>query len=439
MQVEIHGQIDLNEIEESAGVIFARQKETAQNGHFSDELYNNLPKLIKDGTDILKGNDREVFLVGSLAALSSVLPNIQAIYDGQAIESNLYLFLYGSYGSGKGALRYSRNIVSPVHGYLRTTEPQEIQGEPKPKKKLLFLPANSSKSGLIELLDANGKGLIFETESDSLTDILNQDYGRFSDILRMAYHHETISFYRRLDKEYYDIDFPRLSVLLSGTPGQLRKLIPSVENGLFSRFCYFGLESEPNFKNVFDTSNGDLNRHFYLIGERFLPLFVNLTRQTEPAIFELKSHQKAEFLAYFQNLKTALIETYGDTMAGSVNRFGVQFFRLAMIYTTLRILETGDVSQKMQCTDIDYQNAILTMDAFIWHALNIYDSMAVNNLEELPENKKAFYKALTTEFKTVQAVQLGQEYNISESTVKRFIDNRQLFEYVRHGIYKKKK
>ena len=428
MEVNIHGQIDLNNFE----------GKTAQPGHFSDELYNNLPDIIKDGTDVLSGNDKEVFLVGSLAALSSILPNILAIYDGQAIESNLYLFLYGNFGSGKGALRFARNTVSPVHRYLKETQQAPAPGsDQQPETKLLILPGNSSKSGLIELIASNGRGLIFESESDSLTDILKQDYGNFSDILRKAYHHENISFYRRLNKEYFDIESPKLSVLLSGTPGQLKKLIPGVENGLFSRFCYFGLESEPTFKNVFDTSNGDLNKHFYDIGERVLSLFSRLEQLSEPVNFELTSHQKADFLAYFQNLKTSLIETYGDTMAGSVNRFAVQFFRISMLLTSLRLFENGSFERKFQCPEIDYQNAKLIMDVFSWHALNIYDSMAVNNLDKLPENKKAFYESLRKEFKTAEAVLVGQKYDISESTVKRFIDNRQLFNYVRHGIYTK--
>lgn len=428
MEVQITDKIDLNQLEE-----------TSTRGHFTEELYRNLPDLIKDGISVLNGNDKEVFLVSSLAVLSSCLPNLSATYDGQAIESNLYLFLYGPFGTGKGAAVYARNLVNPVHKYLReqllTPEPGTNE---QPQTKLHIIPANSSKSGAIELLARNGRGLIFESEADTLTDILKQDYGNFSDVLRKAYHHENISFYRRINKEYIDIESPKLSVLLSGTPSQLRRLIPSVENGLFSRFCYFGLEPEPAFKNVFDTSKGDLNKYFTGIGTDVLELYKGLEQLPQPLIFDLQDHQKAEFLDYFQMVKTSLIDTYGDVMAGSVNRFGVQFFRIAMLLTSLRIIETGELPLKIECSDQDYNNTKLIMDVFTWHALNVYDSMAVSNLDNLPVNKRTFYEALPTEFQTFEAVRLGLVFDISESTVKRFIDNRQLFEYVRHGQYKRK-
>lgn len=430
-EVILSDNIDLNDFDKAT-------PETT--GHFTNELYDSLPGILQDGTNVLSGNDKEVFLVGSLTALSSVLPNFQTTYDGQAVESNLYTFLYGNYGSGKGALRYARNLVSPVHKYLRETETIPEGSDQQPQKLLLFIPANSSKSGVIELLErTKGKGLIFETEADTLTDILRQDYGNFSDILRSAYHHETISLYRRLNKEYVDMDKPKLSVLLSGTPKQLRKLIPTIENGLFSRFSYFGLESELSFKNVFDTSKGDLNKHFYDIGERLLELYKYLDSLSEPLVFELQGHQKAEFLSYFQELKRSLIETYGDTMAGSVNRFGMQFIRVAMILTALRNFETGEFNTLNYCNDLDFDNAKQIIEVFTWHTLNIYDSMAAKSLEDLPDNKQAFYKALSFEFTTSQAVNVGEEYELSKSTVNRFIDNLQLFENVKHGHYRKTK
>ncbi len=436
MEVKIHGQIDLNQPEER----------TAKPGHFTKELFNNLPGILKAGTDVLTGNDRDVFLVSALAAISSVLPNYQTIYDGKPIESNLYIFLLGNYGSGKGAASYAHTIVRPVHNYLRAKEPPpELNKDGSIKKQVrivLFLPANSSKSGVIELLANSGnKGLIFETESDTLTGMLKQDYGDWSNILRMAYQHEPITFYRRKDSEYHDITDTKLSVLLTGTPGQLRKLIPSAENGLFSRFNYFLLESEPNFKNVFDTSKSDLTRHFYEIGEQVLELYTGYLESAEtPLKFSFTEPQKIETLKYFGELKEELINTYGDIMAGSVNRFGLQFTRIAMVLTALRNYENDSFSKVNYCNDIDYQSTKKLMEVFIWHALNIFDNMAnTSNLEDLTEVKKAFYNTLPVEFKTSEAVTLAEQFGLSESTVKRFIDNVEFFENLRHGQYKKRK
>lgn len=433
MDVKFHGQIDLNEVVE------------VKDGHFSAALYNNLPALLRAGTDVLHGNDKEVYLVSALAAISSVLPKYHTNYDGREVFANLYMFLVGSYGSGKGAAIYAHIIVRLVHKALRATEPPpetDKNGDVKKQVRIVhFLPANSSKSGLIELLANNqNKAYIHETEADTLTGILKQDYGDFSDLLRAAYHHETVTFYRRKDNEYHDIEEPKLSILLTGTPGQLRKFMPNLENGLLSRFNYFLLESELGFKNVFDTSKNDLTRHFYQIGEQILNLYQYLNSNSQPLNFEFTEPQKAEFLAHFQKLKTELVETFGDSMAGIVNRFGLQFTRLAMILTALRNFENGQLETVNYCQDIDFQNAMELMDVFVWHALNVYEDIANNGtLESLTEQKRAYYNALPKEFKTSEAVELAEQYSLAERTVKRFIQKKQLFEYLKHGQYKKRK
>ena len=66
--------------------------------------------------------------------------------------------------------------------------------------------------------DNDGKGLIFETEGDTIAGAFKSDYSNYSDGFRKAFHHETISYCRRTDREYVDIEFPCLSAMLSGTP-----------------------------------------------------------------------------------------------------------------------------------------------------------------------------------------------------------------------------
>jgi hypothetical protein len=437
MEINITDKLDLNNLADTD----TSETDTGDtSGHFSEEVYKDLPAVIRSGTERLTTTDKEVFFVGSLAVLSSLLPNIQAVYDGSRIEANLYLFLYGNYGGGKGALKYCSKLAAPVHKYLKEL-PAEVDPDTgqTSAKKLHYLPANSSKSGLIELLATNGRGLIFETEADSLTDILKQDYGNFSDILRQAYHHETIRFYRRLNKEFFEIEEPKLSVLLSGTPGQLKKLVPGVESGLFSRFLYFGLEADHQFKNVFDTSGGDLQSHFNEIGAQILPLYTWLTQLPEPYIFRLQTDQEAEFLAYFQDLKNTLIDTYGDSLAGSVNRFAIQFFRIAMILTTIRAYADSELRPVLYCYDIDFKNAQKIMEVFIYNALQIFDSLAAQNLDSLPQNKQQFFAELPEEFTTDQAIKKGLELKFSERTVTNYLQDRQLFDYVKYANYKKRK
>src|SRR5690606_26699081 len=118
------------------------------------------------------------------------------------------------------------NLVNPVHKQKREqskTLKQQHQVEmatynmnkgksetmekpSKPPERMLFIPANNSVTGVYQLISDNeGRGLIFETEGDTLAQAFKSDYGNYSDGFRKAFHHETISYYRRTDREYVDI------------------------------------------------------------------------------------------------------------------------------------------------------------------------------------------------------------------------------------------
>lgn len=81
---------------------------------------------------------------------------------------------------------------------------------PVPKEPVFrdpFMPGNSSSSAVYRALDANGGwGIMYETEADTVSNMLDSDYGHYSDLLRKAYHHETVSMNRVSDKIHIDIE-----------------------------------------------------------------------------------------------------------------------------------------------------------------------------------------------------------------------------------------
>jgi len=125
--------------------------------------------------------------------------------------------------------------------YNNAKKDQPSMDEPQePPMLALLMPANSSATAFFQILnDNNGAGLMFETEGDTLAQTFKSEHGNFSDGFRKAFHHETISYLRRKDREFVELENPRLSALLSGTPKQFSALIPNAENGLFSRFIFY--------------------------------------------------------------------------------------------------------------------------------------------------------------------------------------------------------
>lgn len=203
---------------------------------------------------------------------------------------------------------------------------------------------NNSSTGAYQLLGhSDGRGLIFETEVETLAQAFKSDYGNYSDVFRKAYHHETIFYYRRTDREYVDIENPCLSAVLSGTPQQVAALIPSAENGLFSRFMFYSMNVRQVWKNVFESAaDNGLEVYFDDLGNEFYALYGNLMRNPDIK-FTLTEEQKMKFNELFAEIQTMYISLKGLDHMGSVRRPGFIAFRLAMILSALRILEHGEI------------------------------------------------------------------------------------------------
>lgn len=352
-------------------------------------IFDNLPDLFKNACAILtEQTEKEVFLIGAIGVVSGLLPNVMGFYDGQHTGCNLYCYVLGQYGTGKGGLKLAYQIGKAVHARhkeisagLQTKYKQDCieakeNKEPEPENpgiKLLYIPANNSKSGFVELLHENeGRGILFETEGDTLADALKTDYGGFSDVLRKAFHHERISFYRRTGREHREIEMPRLSVVLSSTIDQYQKLIPNIQNGLFSRFLHYNLAPCHDFKDVFDRRKCTYPEYFEKLGQTFLDIYTYLDTLQTPIEFELREHQKGQFLAVFDEWKKEVGEYVSTDLEGTVNRLGLICFRLAMQFAALRNFGEGDYSPNMICADTDFKTALQMVEVLKRHALDVY-------------------------------------------------------------------
>lgn len=359
---------------------------------FPAAVYADLPPALRDACELLADRtEKEVFLVGALAVLSGLLPNVRGFYDQQLYSPNLFCYILAPYGSGKGTLKLSRALGEAVHAHKKEVsanlyaeyrrqlkeyqQDKNATEEPAhPGNKMLFLPANNSKSGIYQLLHENaGRGILFETEGDTLADSLRQEQGDFSDLLRKTFHHEPVSFFRRTDREHREIEAPEMSVVLSSTPDQYLKLIPTVQNGLFSRFLHFHLKPEPGFRNVFDRQKRDYPEYFAALGRDVLEVYKHLEAQENaPIEFELQQQQEAEFLALFDGCKRDFGEYVSPDMQGTANRLGLICFRLAMILTAVRNFWEGDYTRQMVCNNMDFRNALRLIEVFKRHALKVF-------------------------------------------------------------------
>jgi hypothetical protein len=83
----------------------------------------------------------------------------------------------------------------------------------------VYIPANTSYAKILWHLEQNeGTGIICETEADTLGNVVKQEWGSYSDMLRKSFHHERLSSSRKGNNEFTEVNAPSLSIALSGTP-----------------------------------------------------------------------------------------------------------------------------------------------------------------------------------------------------------------------------
>ncbi|SFN80775.1 Primase C terminal 2 (PriCT-2) [Bizionia echini] len=409
-----------------------------------ETLYENLPQFLQQVVNPASGQEeKDILLLGALTAFSACFPKLFGIYDQRKVFCNLYLFVTAPASAGKGRLNQIKNLVEPVHKLKREQakvlkqqfqvetatynmnkgKDENLEKPSKPPERMLFIPANNSVTGVYQLISDNkGRGLIFETEGDTLAQAFKSDYGNYSDGFRKAFHHETISYYRRTDREYVDIEKPCLSTVLSGTPKQVATLIPNAENGLFSRFMFYYMNIKPTWKNVFQNSNKvGLDDYYNKLGSEFLELYKTLKNNPEIEI-RLTTTQQQQFNAFFESLQTKYINLQTEEYIATIRRLGLIAFRVMMLFTAFRIMEDGDVNATKECEDIDFENALTIISILVKHSSKVFNDLPIEHKVTKRSNRKErFLESLPKQFSRQEYLDLATKQSIPHKTAEGYI------------------
>jgi len=435
---------------------------------FSGQVYDSLPPFLKEIADVGDSpQETDALLLGALTALSSCLPGVQGRYDGVTVYANLFYFLTARAASGKGRLDLCRFLVRPIHRRLKElheTEYAKYEMElaqwegankktrgPKPEKPaqtMLIIPANTSATAVYQLLNDNGgKGLIFETEGDTLANAFETDFGNFSDGFRKAFHHEPISYHRRGGDEDVEIESPQLSTVLTGTPRQIVSLIKDAENGLFSRFIFYRLESKLQWKDVLgDQTSEALDDKFRALGDKYVEFYDTLI-QSGTIRFSVTADQRRKFNEYFSGLQEEYYKIFKDDILASVRRLGLICYRLAMILSALRMMDTGELTNDLVCLDEDFDVALTMSRILAVHTARVFDELSSIQLSRSASvaksaKHKLFFAALPDEFDRQDYLEAAERTGVPPSTaekwIRSFCDADGPLEKIEHGRYRKR-
>ena len=303
---------------------------------------------------------RDILLLGALTALGATMERyVRCSYSGKYQSPCLQTFFVAPPASGKSGLSLIRLLVEPIHDKIRQQVDEEMKAYRKEKKnyellgkervnteapqmppnKMFLISGNNSGTGILQnIMDANGTGLICETEADTIASAISSEYGHWSDTLRKAFDHDRLSYNRRTDQEYREVKRIFLAVLLSGTPAQVRALIPSAENGLFSRQLFYYMHGIYTWADQFACGEIDLDEIFRSIG-RDWQLKLDILKEHGIHTLRLTDEQKKEFNALFSDLFFRSDIANGNEMRSFIARLAVNICRIMSTIAMLRVLE----------------------------------------------------------------------------------------------------
>ena len=429
-------------------------------------VYNNLPPILFESCQVFtQERERDTFLTGALAILSGCLPNVSGLYSGSVIYPSLFSFILAPAASGKGALKFAKALADKYHDKTlavsiedkkrydenlaaykmlkskgKLEQGQEIPQAPK--FKVVFVPASTSNAKIIQHLECNeGKGIICETEADTMGQTFKNDWGSYSDLLRKSFHHEKISKSIKTDGEYIEVNNPQLSVALSGTPKQVFNIIASAEDGLFSRFIFYVFKTDAVWLDPSPKGN-PVNLTDYFTEQSKLVLKLVEFYETDEMILHLTDEQWEKFNPIFSSFLEQINTFVSEDALSIVKRLGLILYRFCMIFTAIRKFVTNEHHKEVYCLDIDFETALTLTKTYIQHSIIMFTNLPKQG-EQGPfksgENKKMFLDALPDKFQRKEAIEIGKKFDIGERSVGNFLKSclGKYLEQPEYGNYRK--
>lgn len=434
------------------------------------------PPFIKQMIDC--GNSiaqRDILLLGVFTVLGGTLnKRVRVLYGQKYMYPCLQTFIVAPPASGKGALTWVRRLAEPIHeemmarykdslknyreeknrwdslGKKRSETPEPEQ----PPLKMFLIAGDNSGTGILEnLIEADGVGLICETEADTVSTAIGADHGHWSDTLRKCHDHERLAFNRRTNREYRECPASYLSVLLSGTPAQVRPLIPSAENGLFSRQLFYRMPPIDEWADQFEQGDEDMDSLFSDWGRQWKKLVDYLHERVNVIQFHLSDTQKERFNSCFARIFGHAGLSYGYPMRSSVARIAINICRIASVVAFLRSVESLFIPQaildsqfsilncpglspapeipeenvrdgivpslELRIDDDDFKAVLSLVEPLYRHSAGILSLLPSDEVprSRTPTPQEALFAALPLSFNRQQALEEAERNNIPTATL----------------------
>ena len=429
--------------------------EADQDLHIASHIDNaELPAILQPIMSLANSDsERDILLLSLLTAAGSCMPNLYCCYGltGKRYYPNLQCFIVGSAACGKGIANLALDFVRKVH-------------EAKP----LVIAGDSSYPGFYRQLERqNGRAYIHESEGSVITDVWRSSVTNYNTALRKAAEHEPITRNRANDSSV--IACPQLSVLLTGTFSQYKALVPSVENGYFSRLLTLVVNDRQAFSSRYVEPASGSAAVMTKASEQLYNL-CHALYHSHPVEFSLTPEQRTRLGHHLETAYPTLMSLLGENFHSVVLRMAVHIERIAMILTALRMTlsvasesnsdnpssparsknseEQSPITNHQSpiiCSNQDYAVAELIGNKLLLHMAAAYrlikgsDQLSIPKIQPL-DQRQMLLSLLPAEFESKTLVAEAASQGVSRRTALRWNDTWQeqgLVQQIKYGTYKK--
>jgi hypothetical protein len=407
---------------------------------FNSKIYNASPKVLQDLIELVEQEEeKEVVYFTAIILLGILFPNRCFRYFNNHYYPNLYGYILGEAASFKGKAKIIRQALKPyqqkvddlfkermdqrnqavTHNKNNKDDKQEVNKVPDLN---LFFDGNTSSAAMLKAMQDSPVLVLFETEGDTITKTWKTDWGNYSDILRKTFEHESLYSLKKNNADdnllRIRIDRPKLSVLVSSTENQMRKVLngDETENGLMSRFLFYIVQNDKKWYNGWE-ANTDIDIESILTKHISPDVWLNWTTQADVNFVMSK-----EAYQYHQEYFNWVNDNWPDELfqiISLVRRAGTACARIALLLEELKNLDevkekkkglvarSYSVSGDSMLLAIDIMKVLLQHLFVAWQITYKQEDLKETNIQEsstrtkiadiLTQNPKAGYRVIAKE------------------------------------------
>lgn len=387
------------------------------------------------------------------AAASIAIGNTRKIRLRKGFEdmANIYLLLVGPPSANKtrtikSSINFFQQLDAEHHAktlaecHMQRSTTKAVGVKNLPARHRNYILDDATPESVSSELERNQRGcLLVCDEVDQLLNSGRYNAGGSIEPLYNTYWSRETKKITRATRDQIFVKDPFLSLIAGTQYSRASQLFKGRESSGFThRFCYVILKEVPVHKWNIEDKVPALDFES-IIKKLHKNLHLNISESGDnmPETVTIMPEGVCEIINWQHHLKeqSKKEDDYFQSVLGKMESYCLRY-TLILHYLKWATSEGLDEFT----ADLETaKNAIMLSDFFLEESMRFQKLVYSNDsiTDSLPINKRDFYNELDDNFQRIDAVKIGEKYDLSPRTVDNFIGSSKLFKKVKQGTYQK--